>query len=795
MKSLRLLPLLLIVLALGLPTPTHAQSDAPYIYYYSDLLKGWVIERADGTDGRVIGQGIQQADFYFDDMVWSHSGRWMSWRSAAWCGPCGRSYGGRAMRTDGSKLVTQLSNLPGALYGLVWSPTEDLLAVNYVEPSFPRFIVHVAIIDPETDSIIANTIVESAVSESYGVKVVWLEDGSGVYLTSDLSPMVITILNKSGQIKTLIYHQLTSSFPDVTDGYVTAPMWIVNNGVSGTYISLENLLTRQILPIVAQEDWHRSNFRLYWNPPGTHTLLLTWECGGDIPCYYDSRDADFSLVERATGKHTVLGSNYWISRSGTDDIRFMNRPDSNLVNPLWSPGGNRAVFFDRYRLVDNQQSGQLMLVDVQDATLTPLPHLDDIYFWQWIGNDALLVKRDANDIPYRYDLNTLEVQSMDALRSQFTWYQPSPSGRYLAGDAYDDYRIVDLRTMQSMNLIPNGNPCAYDTDYLWNDRETWLFTGHPAVCAGGQGSAHGGMSIHSMDGSIQRELTVCSALGECAGFLPERAIPHLSEGQTDSVLLQPEAILKHSGDGVAVVGWSPDGHTLVTTANSLVYFWDMMATPRLIGTQETRVDCTVCEGKWTPDGRYLSLFGLTIGEVWDSQYPRLVRRLLIAPPRPYWQDMGYGVATTQCRRLLPGQIEGSILTTQIQGQQFQVDLNYALCSRNGEWMLAESNGQLLALQPDLVNTLPVGDDRPEGQIITDYLPNSPVLIATTPRSIYGKTHMSLLDRELGQWLTVPINFFTSNAALSPDGRWIAAAGAQTVTIWDIAQIRARQVLE
>jgi len=75
MKSLRLLPLLLIVLALGLPTPTHAQSDAPYIYYYSDLLKGWVIERADGTDGRVIGQGIQQADFYFDDMT-----------STIWCG-------------------------------------------------------------------------------------------------------------------------------------------------------------------------------------------------------------------------------------------------------------------------------------------------------------------------------------------------------------------------------------------------------------------------------------------------------------------------------------------------------------------------------------------------------------------------------------------------------------------------------------------------------------------------------------------------------------------------------------
>jgi hypothetical protein len=166
MKSLRLFPLLLLVIALGLPAPSRAQSDAPYIYYYSDLLKAWVIERADGTDGRVIGQGLSGDLNLYEDINWSSSGRWMSWR-AAMLGPYSISgYQRWAVRTDGSKSITQLSNLSGALYSLTWSPTEDLLAANYVELSYPRFIIHVFIIDPETDSIVASTIVESPTSES-----------------------------------------------------------------------------------------------------------------------------------------------------------------------------------------------------------------------------------------------------------------------------------------------------------------------------------------------------------------------------------------------------------------------------------------------------------------------------------------------------------------------------------------------------------------------------------------------------------------------------------------------------
>jgi Tol biopolymer transport system component len=196
-----------------------------------------VIEHADGTDGRVIGQGLVGDLNVYEDVSWSPSGKWMSWRGSV-VGAHG--YQGWAVRTDGSKSMTQLSNLPRGLYSLAWSPTEDLLAANYVEPSYPHMTVHMVIINPETDAVIARTAILSSLSESYGGQVVWLPDGSGVYLTSGTTPTVVTILYKNGQTKTLIYSQFDAGFANVTNGYVTAPMWLVVDGIPGSYFGIDN---------------------------------------------------------------------------------------------------------------------------------------------------------------------------------------------------------------------------------------------------------------------------------------------------------------------------------------------------------------------------------------------------------------------------------------------------------------------------------------------------------------------------------------------------------------------------
>ncbi len=57
----------------------RAQARAPYLYYYSDVLNGFVIERADGTDSRVIAQGvmISPARAVVQNTSWSASGKWL----------------------------------------------------------------------------------------------------------------------------------------------------------------------------------------------------------------------------------------------------------------------------------------------------------------------------------------------------------------------------------------------------------------------------------------------------------------------------------------------------------------------------------------------------------------------------------------------------------------------------------------------------------------------------------------------------------------------------------------------
>ena len=58
-------------------SPT-TEDDVPYIYYYSNVLNGIVIERADGTDSRIIGQGLVDEDVAaIYGPGWSPDGRWV----------------------------------------------------------------------------------------------------------------------------------------------------------------------------------------------------------------------------------------------------------------------------------------------------------------------------------------------------------------------------------------------------------------------------------------------------------------------------------------------------------------------------------------------------------------------------------------------------------------------------------------------------------------------------------------------------------------------------------------------
>src|SRR4051794_7367447 len=71
--------LLLTLVLVSIAAPLQAQTDSapPYLYYYSQLLGGLIIERADGTDSRQIAADIIPPDLTgLGGPGWSPSGKY-----------------------------------------------------------------------------------------------------------------------------------------------------------------------------------------------------------------------------------------------------------------------------------------------------------------------------------------------------------------------------------------------------------------------------------------------------------------------------------------------------------------------------------------------------------------------------------------------------------------------------------------------------------------------------------------------------------------------------------------------
>lgn len=133
---MRWLLLFMIISLIVVPASSQAQDDLPpYLMYYSRALDGWIIERADGTDSRIIGQGLVPENHrWIDGPGWSPSGAWFAWTSSD-VNYYGWNFDSRGyvMHADGSSLrefdpgVTASNYSEGVI--LEWSPNADTLFV------------------------------------------------------------------------------------------------------------------------------------------------------------------------------------------------------------------------------------------------------------------------------------------------------------------------------------------------------------------------------------------------------------------------------------------------------------------------------------------------------------------------------------------------------------------------------------------------------------------------------------------------------------------------------------------
>ena len=119
--------LMIVCLMLSLTLTVSAQdtvqtNDAPYIYYYSDALNGFIIERADGTDSRIIGQGVmEEPASALEGPGWSPSGKWIAWRNYS-------AFEGYVISVDGREI--EFLDQFACVHTMVWHPDKDILLIH-----------------------------------------------------------------------------------------------------------------------------------------------------------------------------------------------------------------------------------------------------------------------------------------------------------------------------------------------------------------------------------------------------------------------------------------------------------------------------------------------------------------------------------------------------------------------------------------------------------------------------------------------------------------------------------------
>jgi hypothetical protein len=184
MKLIKLVLLLLIISPLS-----AAQPEPPYLYYYSRMLGGIIIERADGTDSRIIGQDVIPAGLPgIRGPGWSPSGKYFAAMGLDW----GENWvPAKAYIIDpsGANQNDWIQHATNAAMYMEWSPQgKDWLVIV---DAASHYSLHYTIwlVDVETGDLLAVFSSEAGerVDQLYPLTIDWKSEPEGVSLMFNAS--------------------------------------------------------------------------------------------------------------------------------------------------------------------------------------------------------------------------------------------------------------------------------------------------------------------------------------------------------------------------------------------------------------------------------------------------------------------------------------------------------------------------------------------------------------------------------------------------------------------------------
>jgi WD40 repeat protein len=552
-------------------TSIHAQNtaDAPYIYYYSNVLNSFVIEQADGSGARQFGQDLMDdAPVSIFGPGWSPSGQWFAWQAVLGQRPNLR-YVPFALNIDGIQQPNGLDEYTSALVD--WSPVEDLLIVSgYIgtpqtdtETTLVTTTVRIKLIDATTDNVVFSHDIPDYVigSTSNGTPRGNLIQPPAIFWTQDSQHFIVRTTNLTfgvnGSIaaggieyvynvfdQTGLLHQIAQN-----EASIMMELGSLNYGlhngkivysslVESSPLVIHNLITDQAVEIGPP---NLKVFSIAFSPDGHNALILAEESN----CEEDCPSGVWMWTEGQAALTLVIQNAEWSSL--------------NIAN-LWSPDGNFAITLTADFVP--------ILIEMRSGAIGPIESVPAASYWQWEDAGYLILGAEGEEgTAYRVNLETYMVEhtmTRHLARNLYEIGKFSPDGSAFA--YIGEYPIIqNVETGEEITVRPDGRSflTSYGGETYWSADGEWILIAEDGVIAGGGAPRWTG--IMRRDGSMRRELGQ-NGSPSVFGWLPDRVdVSKLPPAQAEPLFQMPFRSL-HGSAWSFVVNWSPDGTHIVSGA-------------------------------------------------------------------------------------------------------------------------------------------------------------------------------------------------------------------------------------
>lgn len=515
-----------LVLVLVLVAPTAAQEEAaPYVMYYADAERGFIIERADGTEARYFGGGLIEDSVEWSVGAtgpgWSPDGEWFAWKTWDVSGSpmVNNSFGYRVLNADGVTWATSLVAEP--LYFAIWHPTRPwLLTMAELEDG----TLILTVLDAPSDTLRYQDVVGVDTGEHPLPGAVWVDDTRVAVLNRAVNTLTIVDIN------TLAFQ--TYAWPEADhlmwDGEI-----VVVNQPDGT---------TEVFDVERQQPWD------------------TDIVGNTV--YYDGSTPD--------GEAVLLE---------IDDVLTMVSDGASIALP---PGArqNLSLFYDTKMYLRQGWSpdssyflyiydGGANLLERDSGFYRRLPFtLTEQYAMGWLEDQVVF----AASVEDHVELTLHDPAT--AASSTFTMRTHSPQRPFINDGTlayiYGPLVLVDMDSGAERVLMPDsrryGSPRP--GEIRWDPGGSPYFLAYEDASLVGSGGQRV-VSMRHLDGDQRRELPYCVAgqLSMCGLWLPETVdVARLPAATFTNQVAQPVQRLQRDGFSF-LVSWSPDGTRIAAGLN------------------------------------------------------------------------------------------------------------------------------------------------------------------------------------------------------------------------------------